>query len=93
MRRLAAALLHRQDFLRMRVGAVFGMPAPLQPLRLHVFTTLAVEQHHVRHSARSDEGAEIIALDSFGQLICLSLYSVPDDSDVGTYTITVCFGT
>jgi hypothetical protein len=79
----------------MRVGAVFGMPAPLQPLRLHVFTALAVEQHHTRHSTRSDAGAEIIALDAFGQLICLSLYSVPDDSDsdIGSYTITVCFGT
>lgn len=62
-------------------------------LRLHVFTTLAVEQHHTRHSARSDAGVEITALDAFGRLICLSLYSVPDDSDIGTYTITVCFGT
>lgn len=77
----------------MRAGAVFGVPA-VQDGRLCMFTTLAVEQHHTRHSTRSDAGAEIIALATFGQLICLSLYSVPDDSDIGSlYTITVCFGT
>lgn len=76
----------------MRVGAVFGIPA-VQDGRFCMFTTLAVEQHHVRHSARSDEGAEITALDAFGRLFCLSLYNVPDDSDIGSYTITVCFGT
>jgi hypothetical protein len=85
--------MHKQDFLRMRVGALFGIPARLQPLRLHVFTTLAVEQHLFRHSTRYDAGVDIIALDAFGRLTCLSLYSVPDDSVLGTYTITVCFDT
>lgn len=77
----------------MRVGALFGMPAALWTRRLHVFTTLAVEQHRFRHSTRFDAGADIIALDAFGRLTCLSLYSIPDDNVLGTYTITVCFGT